>query len=212
MVGGEAVKREEKNQQMRRNIMDSALEEFAARGYDAGSINAICAARGLSKGIIYHYFKTKDDLYLACVEECMGRLTDFLRAHVRLGDGTAEDQMEGYFTARLVFFREHPVYQRIFCDAVVAPPSHLEDAVLARKRPFDALNIAILSRLLEPMNLRPSFSREEVIDTFRQVQDFINIKYQKPAAEGAAFETRERSCLRALRILLYGVAESPPQV
>ena len=62
------MKREEKNLQTRRRIMDSALNEFSKQGYGASSINTICSAQGISKGIIYHYFKTKDDLFLACVE------------------------------------------------------------------------------------------------------------------------------------------------
>ncbi len=39
--------------------MDSALNEFSKQGYGASSINTICSAQGISKGIIYHYFKTK---------------------------------------------------------------------------------------------------------------------------------------------------------
>ena len=61
------MKREEKNQITRRRIMDSALAEFAGKGYGASSVNTICAAQDISKGIIYHYFNTKDELYLACV-------------------------------------------------------------------------------------------------------------------------------------------------
>lgn len=53
------MKREEKNLQTRRRIMDSALNEFSKQGYGASSINTICSAQGISKGIIYHYFKIK---------------------------------------------------------------------------------------------------------------------------------------------------------
>ena len=60
--------------------MDSALAEFSKQGYGASSVNTICAAQDLSKGIIYHYFKTKDDLYLACVEECFELLTQYLKS------------------------------------------------------------------------------------------------------------------------------------
>lgn len=49
------MKREEKNQQTRRRIMDSALAEFSARGYGGRSINTIYAAQDISKGIVYHY-------------------------------------------------------------------------------------------------------------------------------------------------------------
>ena len=46
------MKREEKNQQTRRRIMESALAEFARQGYGASSVNTICAAEGISKSII----------------------------------------------------------------------------------------------------------------------------------------------------------------
>ena len=52
------MKREEKNQQTRRRILDSELDEFSKQGYGASSINAVCATQDISKGIIYHYFKT----------------------------------------------------------------------------------------------------------------------------------------------------------
>ena len=87
------MKREEKNQQTKRRIMDSALAEFAQQGYGASSVNTICSAQGISKGIIYHYFKTKDELYLACVEECFEQLTEFLRANSP-AKGTVESQLE----------------------------------------------------------------------------------------------------------------------
>ena len=74
------MKREEKNQQTQRRIMDSALAEFAEKGHGGSSVNTICAAQGISKGIIYHYFENKDELYLACVEECFQRLTAHLSA------------------------------------------------------------------------------------------------------------------------------------
>ena len=73
------LKREEKNQQTRRRIMDSALAEFSKKGYGASSVNTICSAENISKGIIYHYFSTKDDLFLACVEECFTLLTEYLK-------------------------------------------------------------------------------------------------------------------------------------
>ena len=117
------MKREEKNQQMRRRIMDSALAEFSGQGYGASSVNNICSAQGISKGIIYHYFKTKDELFLACVKECFSLLTAYLSKRMQQGEGTARERLEQYFTCRMAFFASHPIYQRLFCEAIVSPPS-----------------------------------------------------------------------------------------
>lgn len=199
------MKREEKNQQTRRRILDSALDEFSKQGYGASSINAVCATQNISKGIIYHYFKTKDDLFLSCVEECFDRLTEYLRDHIQLEQGSIEERLEGYFTARLAFFQEHPVYQRIFCEAVMTPPAHLKGEIQAQKRAFDALNIQILEQLLEPVSLRTHITKADVIETFQQFQDFINAKYEMTGIDRQGFEAHEASCKKALNILLYGV-------
>lgn len=196
------MKREEKNMQTKRRIIDSALNEFSEQGYGASSINTICAGKGISKGIIYHYFNSKDDLFLACVEECFCLLTEYLSKKMQVADGNIEKQLEEYFAVRLAFFTEYPVYQRIFCEAVVTPPTHLKAEIQERKKIFDQLNIRILEQLLAALPLRPHITKSEVIETFRQFQDFINVKYQ-----AAEFEAHEESCKRALNILLYGVIE-----
>ena len=186
--------------------MDSALAEFSRQGYGASSINAICAAQDISKGIVYHYFETKDALFLACVAECFQRLTEHIRANM-IRPGGAVCCLEGYFAIRTSFFRSHPVYQRIFCEAAVSPPSHLRAEIQACRQEFDELNIQILERLLAPLSLRSGISREEVMETFRQFQDFINIRYQMADAGGQTFQAREEDCRKTLDILLYGVIE-----
>ena len=201
------MKREEKNQQTRRRILESALAEFSEQGYGASSVNTISNGEGLSKGIIYHYFPTKDDLYLACVEECFQMLTGHLQSHTNMEGQTAEERLEQYFRVRLAFFEQNPQYQRIFCDAVIMPPAHLEASIQEKKAPLDRFNIDSLNRMLEPVSLRSDLSREDVVDTFRQYQDYINARYQMTGSEKIDIRDHEESCRRALRILLYGVVE-----
>ena len=53
------------------------------------------------------------------------------------------------------------------------------------------------------------FSREEVIDLFRQTQDFINAQYAGQGQTDPENEKeREQLCQRALAILLYGVVDA----
>ena len=196
------MKREEKNQQTKRRIMDAALVEFSEQGYGASSVNTICSVQGVSKGIIYHYFRTKDELFLACVEECFDLLTSYLKEKIKMEKGNVEEQLEEYFTVRTDFFAQYPVYQRIYCEAVITPPTVLKTEIQERKRSFDTLNIQILEHLLQPVSLRPQVSEREVIETFRQFQDFINTNYQMDD-----FEIHEKKCRKALNILLYGVIE-----
>lgn len=187
--------------------MDSALAEFSHQGYSTSSINTICAAENISKGIVYHYFATKDDLYLACVEECFQQLTEYIRNHISEETASIEKHLENYFSLRTHFFQEHPIYQRIFCEAVIVPPAHLKTEIQRRKQGFEALNTQILRQLLTPVSLRSDISIEQIIEIFRQFQDFINIRYQMTDLNTHTFEVREENCMRALSVLLYGVIE-----
>ncbi len=53
----------------RRQIIDGARAVFLAQGFDAASMNDIARAAGVSKGTLYVYFKNKEELFEAIVEQ-----------------------------------------------------------------------------------------------------------------------------------------------
>ena len=76
------MNREIKNMDTKSKILSSAITEFALHGYEAASLNVICRNGGISKGIIYHYFDSKEDLYICCVSECFEKLTEYLKQNM----------------------------------------------------------------------------------------------------------------------------------
>ena len=53
------------NDQRRQQLLQLGRTAFAERAYDEVSIDDIASTAGISKGLLYHYFPTKRDLYLA---------------------------------------------------------------------------------------------------------------------------------------------------
>jgi AcrR family transcriptional regulator len=53
------------NDQRRAQLLALGVQAFSERTYDDVSIDDIAKAAGISKGLLYHYFPTKRDLYLA---------------------------------------------------------------------------------------------------------------------------------------------------
>ncbi|EMV4835388.1 helix-turn-helix transcriptional regulator, partial [Listeria monocytogenes] len=49
----------------RLKILEAAMGEFTEKGYQAASTNKICEKAGVSKGLIFHYFGSKEKLYIA---------------------------------------------------------------------------------------------------------------------------------------------------
>jgi AcrR family transcriptional regulator len=56
----------------RRQIIDGACQVFLKRGFDAASMGEIAREAGVSKGTLYVYFKSKEELFEAIVEEQCG--------------------------------------------------------------------------------------------------------------------------------------------
>ncbi|MBK9208259.1 MAG: TetR/AcrR family transcriptional regulator [Anaerolineales bacterium] len=50
-------------QEKRTIITNAAVDEFAAYGFEAASINRIVAASGIAKGSFYQYFEDKMDVF-----------------------------------------------------------------------------------------------------------------------------------------------------
>ena len=61
-------------EEKRRLVLDAAAEEFAAGGFAAANINVIAANAGVSVGSIYKYFGSKENCFLAVLEEGFGEL------------------------------------------------------------------------------------------------------------------------------------------
>jgi AcrR family transcriptional regulator len=53
----------------RAQIIEGARRVFLAQGFDAASMGAIAREAGVSKGTLYVYFKSKEELFEAIVEE-----------------------------------------------------------------------------------------------------------------------------------------------
>ncbi len=53
----------------RRQIVEGAHKVFLSQGFDAASMGSIAQTAGVSKGTLYVYFKSKEDLFGAIIEE-----------------------------------------------------------------------------------------------------------------------------------------------
>ncbi|HEX7600148.1 MAG TPA: helix-turn-helix domain-containing protein [Polyangiaceae bacterium] len=60
----------------RAQLIAMGLEAFGARSYDEVSIDDLARAAGISKGLLYHYFRTKRAFYVAAVTEAARRLLE----------------------------------------------------------------------------------------------------------------------------------------
>ena len=74
-------------------LIKAAREAFLTQGVDGASLREIAAEAGTSLGMITYYFPTKDDLFLAVLEQVYPKLLADLAAAIG-GDGDLREKIE----------------------------------------------------------------------------------------------------------------------
>jgi AcrR family transcriptional regulator len=77
-------------------IVRAARERFLAEGVDGASLRTIASDAGTNVGMVFYYFPTKDDLFLAVVEEVYAKLLDDIGAALA-GDDPVRDRLARVF-------------------------------------------------------------------------------------------------------------------
>lgn len=55
-------------------VLNAATELFAEQGFENTSVAKICEEAGVSKGLVYHHFKTKDDILKQIFSDATSRM------------------------------------------------------------------------------------------------------------------------------------------
>jgi AcrR family transcriptional regulator len=72
-------------------IVEAALAVFAEKGFAAARLDEIAARAGVSKGALYLYFATKEDLFRAVVEQAIAPNIQAVRAMIAAHPGPISD-------------------------------------------------------------------------------------------------------------------------
>lgn len=90
----------------RQHILDQAARLFAQKGYAASSLNDLAAGMNYSKGAIYNYFSSKQEIYDAIIIATLGGLNR-AAADAVSPDDPPERQLRAYMIAHAVFLGDH---------------------------------------------------------------------------------------------------------
>lgn len=112
-------------QRSRAAILKAAREEFAAHGLAGARIDRIAARADLNKRLIYYYFNSKDDLFLAALE---GAYTEIRSAEQRLKllEMDPTDAVRRLVEFTWHYFIAHPEFLTLLASANLHHARHLE--------------------------------------------------------------------------------------
>jgi AcrR family transcriptional regulator len=105
--------------QRKQLIMDTALELFAENGYHATSISQIAKMAGISKGLTYNYFRSKNEILKEIMDQGFNEIYDNLDINK---DGILTEEEFIYFIRRnFQLVKENTHYWKLFFSLLLQP-------------------------------------------------------------------------------------------
>lgn len=111
----EAIRRES-----RQKILDAALEVFAKQGYHSATVDAITKTAGISKGLMYNYFKSKEDV----LQELMLGMMEALMCEympLKPEEKFTEDDIINFINVGIDLVLEKPHYWKLYFSVALQP-------------------------------------------------------------------------------------------
>ena len=125
--------------------MQAAEKIYAESGLAGARTDAIAAAAGVNKALLYYYFKSKEDLYQAVIGS---QLREFGRQveKVLAAKGPAGPILLRYVSYHIDFIGTHPCYPRIFQRMMMEGDRTLGRIVREHSLPLKKMLVALLER------------------------------------------------------------------
>src|SRR5438034_1030216 len=121
----------------RRLILDAAVRVFAHKGYHTCRVSDIAEDAGVAHGLLYHYFRSKEELLETIFRETWRDVLDAVRS-VEETDESARDRLAGIAKILLRAWRRDPDLVRVLVREVTRSsrlPQPLLGSRLRRVRP-----------------------------------------------------------------------------
>ena len=144
-------------EQTRAAILTAAVREFAREGVAGARTDAIARSAGVNKALLYYYFKDKEGLYQAVLDEVFSGVR--IAIHTALShDLPPRERLKAYVGAHFDYIASNPLYPRIVHAEFLRASrdsSHLQHIAEEYFRPVFAAVAALLAEGMKSGDFRP---------------------------------------------------------
>lgn len=185
------------------DVLRAALGLFASQGYANTSVQQVVDAAGVTKGAMYHYFQSKDDLLFAVYDRMLTLQTDHLEA-IAARDEPADvllrEACVDVIETSIDFLLEGTVFFRSV--HMLSQPRQQE--VTRRRRAYHDTFAALLEKGQADGHYRTDVPRGVIVAHF-----FADVHYLPTWFSPDGPETKEQVAAQLTDLFLAGIAARP---
>ncbi|MGG3802567.1 TetR/AcrR family transcriptional regulator [Metabacillus fastidiosus] len=175
---------EKLSEEKRLLIINVCVQEFAQNGYEKTSTDIITTKAGISKGILFHYFKNKKNLYLYIVDYVVKFLTEKTLQTVKEVKSTDFfDRIKELVLLKhhvtFEYFLESQLLMNVYSNPPIAVKAEVEQLFAKHIEKYGGAEINELykTRLLNEESLRDGITVEKITNMTLLILEQLVNKY-----------------------------------
>lgn len=189
---GAKERREREKEQRRQQILDSARKLLFEKGLHGATVNQLAKNAELSVGLIYFYFKSKEEIYAALQEEGLDLLCTMIRDAASGSPGSSK-KLKNISRAYYRFAHEYKSYFDILNYFLTAPERIFPENLKSRIDMHGDLILSVIDEVAEEGTKKGELSienpREFSIMLWSQIHGYLQLnKLQDTVLKGRDFE------------------------
>lgn len=158
-------------------ILLACMEVFAEKGYEGASTNDIVKKAGISKGILFHYFGNKKNLYLYVLDTALDKVLDKFTAGYRAASADIFERIILTGMLKLKLALEEPlIYKLIYVTFINTTGALKEDVERIYKRLYD-MAIPMLYDGLDLSKVRSGVDPQKAISVVLLFMEGLQARY-----------------------------------
>ena len=161
--------RRERSGERRARVLEAARACFGEAGFAGATIEAIALRAGVSNGLLYQFFRSKEHLFEVVLQEI---ISDWVRA-IAPAEGASEPAsktLADMFRRSVEFCRSHPLLPALIREDGALQLSRIQHAGRNRIQPHRELVARLLQRGVASAEFKPDLDVASVADVICQLQ------------------------------------------
>lgn len=184
---------------IRENIITAARAFFGKYGLSKTTIDDIAKQANMAKSSLYYYFKSKEEMFIAVVEQEAGIFKAEV-ADAMTSVNPPHEKLRAYFITRMRLFKELSTFYNVFKDEYIANYGFIQKI----RKTYDAYEVDMIKGILSRGVASKVFDIQDIDLTSVTLQGILkSLEYDW--AISMPEKEIEKTIDRMMGILLHGI-------
>lgn len=164
-------------EEKKKRILDACIEEFALNGYDKASTNSIVKKADISKGILFHYFGNKKNLFLYVFDYCVNHMTEKYYSAKEKEPRDIFERIMWVSILKIRIIQEEPLKYRLVLLAISNMPEALKQELTEKYNTNYVKHMPQFFGDIDTSKFRKEIDPQKAIELIMMCTDGISNKY-----------------------------------